>query len=67
MAIFTEIENIIKNRPLTNVSDDFENLEALTPNNLLLGKYKNMEISPKDENIDSKKRWKQVQAITKQF
>ena len=42
MTIFTEIENIINNCPLTDVSDDFDDLEALTPNHFLLGKYNNM-------------------------
>ena len=67
MTIFTEIENIINNCPLTDVSDDFDDLEALTPNHFLLGKYNNMEISANDENIDSRKLWKQAQDLTKQF
>lgn len=67
MSIFTEIENILNNPPLKNVRDDFDNLEALTPINFLLGKYKNTEISGNDKNIYIGKSWKQVQAITKQF
>ena len=51
MSIFTEIENILNNPPLKNVRDDFDNLEALTPINFLLGKYKNTEISGNDKNI----------------
>ena len=38
MSIFTEIENIINNRQLTNVSGDFDYLKALTSNHFLLGK-----------------------------
>ena len=60
MTIFNEIENIINNRPLTHVIDVFDKLEALTPNHFLLGKYNNMEISADDENVVSRKRWKQV-------
>lgn len=67
MSIFTEIKNILNNPPLKNARDDFDNLEALTPINFLLGKYKNMEISGNDKNIYSGKSWKQVQEITKQF
>ena len=44
ITIFTEIKNIINNRPLTNVSDDFDDLEVLAPHHFLLGKY-NMKIS----------------------
>ena len=38
MTIFTEIKNTINNRPLTNVNDDFDNLEILAPNHFLLRK-----------------------------
>lgn len=38
MTIITEIKNIINNRPLTNVNNDFDSLEALTPNYFLLRK-----------------------------
>ena len=38
MTIFTKIENIINKRPLTNVEDHFDELEALTSNHSLLGK-----------------------------
>ena len=66
-TIFTEIENIRNNRPLTYVSDNIDDFEPLTPNHFLVGKY-NSEISTNDnEDISSRKRWKQVQAITKQF
>ena len=38
MTIFTEIENIIDKRSITNVGDHFDELEALTSNHSLLGK-----------------------------
>ena len=39
MTIFTEIEAIINNRLLTYISDKPVDLEPLTPNHLLLGRY----------------------------
>ena len=45
ITIFAEIKNIINNRPLTNVSDDFDDLEVLAPHHFLLGIDK-MKISP---------------------
>ena len=63
MSIFTEIENILNNPPLKNVRDDFDNLEALTPTNFLLGKYKNMEISGNDKNIYSGKSTSNNKAV----
>ena len=32
MTTFTEVENIINKRPLTNVGDHFDKLESLTSN-----------------------------------
>lgn len=61
MAMFTEIENI-NNRPLTNVSDHFDNLEALLTNYFLLRKYNNMKISANKENINGRNKCKQIQS-----
>ena len=38
-TIFTEIEAIVSNRPLTHFSDSPEDFEALTPNYFLLGRF----------------------------
>ena len=63
MTIFTEIENIVNNRPITHVNDDYDDLEALTPNHFLVGKY-NMGSNNFGENVEAdtsyRKRWKQV-------
>lgn len=36
---FTEIERIVNNRSMTDVSDDVNDMKALTPNQFLLGRY----------------------------
>ena len=63
MTIFTVIEAIINNRPLTYVSDnpDESHLEPLTPNNLLLGRYKGDSVIKENHgDISSLRIWKQV-------
>ena len=45
MTIFTEVEGIVNSRPLTAVSDDVTDLEALTPNHFLIGRS-NLSLSP---------------------
>ena len=61
----TEVENIVNSRPLTHVSDDVADLEALTPNHLLLGKHLNWGaiINTDDSSVFSRRKWKQVQGL----
>ena len=59
MTLLIEVETIVNSRPLTAVSDD---MEALTPNQFLLGranKYVPMGDFT-DNDLCSRKRWKQV-------
>ena len=68
MTVFTEIEAIINNRPLTYVSDNPYDFELLTPNHVLLGRYnRGAVLEENDGNISSRRRWKQVVAIANQF
>ena len=64
-----EVESIVNSRPLTSNSDDINDLCALTPNHFLLGRA--AAILPPgqvlDADITSRKRWRQVQYITKHF
>ena len=64
-TLFTEVENIVNSRPLTHISDDVSDLQALTPNHILFGLHRNWgyvaDTSHKD--ITSRKKWRQVQAL----
>ena len=68
-TFLTEVERIINSRPLTHVSDDCTDLEALTPNHLLLGVHRNWEYvnDTNERDITSRKRWRQVQALADIF
>ena len=68
-TLLTEVESILNNRPLTHISTDSEDLEALTPNHILLGLHKQWgfvtDVDKKD--VTSRKHWRQVQALTQMF
>ena len=63
-----EIEAIINSRPLTKVSDDPEDVTALTPNSLLTMK-EGLILPPGifPSEVVFKKRWHQAQRIADQF
>ena len=68
MTIFTEVEAIVNNRPLTYLSDNPDDLEPLTPNHLLIGRYNGgAVIEETDGDMSCRRRWKQVVAISNQF
>ncbi|XP_073831625.1 uncharacterized protein [Musca autumnalis] len=61
-----EVEFIINSRPLTFVSLESEDDEALTPNHLLLGSSTGYKpIFTKDTNL--REKWNQVQAFANRF
>ena len=63
-----DVEFTLNSRPLLPLSDDINDLDALTPNHFLIGTqplYFNPNI--KCEKIDSRIRWKAVQALSKMF
>lgn len=68
-TVLCEVEAIVNDRPITKLSDDPCDLEALTPNHLLTMKCK--PVLPvglvDDTDCYSKRRWKQVQYICNLF
>ena len=68
-TLLCEVESIVNGRPVTKVSDDPRDMEALTPNHLLLlraGPLAPPGLFSKDE-IYSRRRWRQVQYLADIF
>ena len=68
-TVLCEVEAIINDRPITASSDDPNDVEALTPNHLLL--LKKQPLLPpglfKKEDCYSQRRWKQAQYLADLF
>ena len=68
-TLMCEVESVINSRPLTKVSDDPSDLNALTPNHLLLLKT-NSNLPPGifcKQDQYCRRRWKQVQYLANVF
>ena len=66
----TEIKSIINDQPLTSLSDDLNDFEALMPNHFLIGTANpNLLICPveKPGDIVNKRKWKAVQVALESF
>ena len=68
-TLMCEVEAIMNDRPITKSSDDVNDLEALTPNHILL--LKRQPLLPpglfEKEDLYSRRRWKQVQYLANLF
>ena len=65
LTVFAEVEHMVNSRPLTYVSSDPADPEALTPNHFLLGQA-SPHLAPtltRDGDISSRRRWRQSQAV----
>ena len=69
LTLLAEVESIINGRPITKVSDDPNDSDALTPNHLLLlrsGTSLPPGLFVKGDNY-SRRRWRQVQYLADVF
>ena len=68
-TLFCEVEAVVNGRPITKVSSDVGDLEALTPNHLLLlkGKPSLPPTLTEETDLYSRKRWRQVQYLSDLF
>ena len=61
-TVFTEIQNIVNNRPLIHVIDNCNNTKPLTPNIFLIGKFgsdSDSFLNTTEPDLSSGKQWRQ--------
>jgi hypothetical protein len=69
-TVMVEVEALLNCRPLTSLSDDISDLNALTPNHFLLGNRPNPNLPPDvfcERELSSRRRWRQSQVLTDMF
>ncbi|CAB0000027.1 unnamed protein product [Nesidiocoris tenuis] len=66
-TILTQIEAVVNSRPITQVSSDPNDLQALTPGHFLMQRPAFALVGPEPENLNITKRWKLVQKLLHSF
>ncbi|XP_037911976.1 uncharacterized protein LOC119652107 [Hermetia illucens] len=67
-TVLTQIEAVLNSRPLMPISDDVNDLEALTPAHFLIGEpLISIPQETPNEELNLLKKWKLTQQIVKQF
>ena len=69
LTLMAEIKSLLNSRPLTHISVDPKDLEAITPNHFLIGRN-SLKIPPDvfdERDFNSRKRWRQAQTLTNHF
>ncbi|XP_072178274.1 uncharacterized protein [Diadema setosum] len=68
-TLFCEVEGIINSRPITGVSTDVNDVEALTPNHLLLLNASSTPppVATSEADNYARRRWRQVQFLADTF
>ena len=69
LTLMCEVEAVINGRPIRKVSEDSRDLEALSPNHLLLlrqGAVLPPGLFQREDNY-SRRRWRQIQYLADQF
>lgn len=69
LTFMAEVESLMSGRPLTHVSTDYRDEEALTPNHFLLGR-RSLNFPPdvvSDKDVCSRRTWKHAQVMTQHF
>ena len=68
-TLFTEVESILNNRPLTHASSDINDYEALTPNHIMLGLHRKWDymLDTEERDVLSRRKWRQVQGASIDF
>ena len=69
LTLMCEVEAVINGRPITKVSEDSRDLEALSPNHLLLlrqGAVLPPGLFQREDNY-SRRRWRQIQYLADKF
>ena len=68
-TFLTEVESIVNNRPLTNISDSVDDLEALTPNHFVMGRKSNYlgTMYESSNDVSIKTKWRAVEAALNMF